>query len=40
MAVERGPVVFCSEWPDADGARPLTLLFDPAGELKASVDAG
>jgi uncharacterized protein len=40
MAVERGPVVYCSEWPDADGARPLTLLFDPAGELKASVDTG
>jgi DUF1680 family protein len=40
MAVERGPVVYCSEWPDADGGRPLTLLFDPASELKASVDAG
>jgi DUF1680 family protein len=25
---------------DADGARPLTLLFDPASELKASVDDG
>jgi DUF1680 family protein len=40
MAVERGPVVYCSEWPDADGGRPLTLLFDPASELKASVEAG
>jgi DUF1680 family protein len=40
MAVERGPVVYCSEWPDADGGRPLTLLFDPASDLKASVDAG
>jgi uncharacterized protein len=39
MAVERGPIVYCSEWPDADGARPLTLLFDPASDLKA-VDAG
>jgi len=40
MAVERGPVVYCAEWPDADGARPLTLLLDSAGELTTSVDAG
>ncbi len=35
MAVERGPLVYCSEWPDADGGRPLTLLFDPAGDVEA-----
>jgi uncharacterized protein len=40
MAVERGPVVYCSEWPDADGGRVLTLLFDATSELKPSVDAG
>ncbi|MGH7486057.1 MAG: hypothetical protein ACREMY_10725, partial [bacterium] len=40
MAVERGPIVYCSEWPDADGGRPLTLLFDPDGDLRASVDTG
>ena len=40
MAVERGPIVYCSEWPDAEGGRSLTLLFDPAGELTASVDDG
>ena len=39
LAVERGPVVYCSEWPDADGGRPLTMLLDPASELKASADA-
>jgi DUF1680 family protein len=40
VAVERGPVVYCSEWPDANGGRPLTLLLDPASELKASAGAG
>jgi len=40
VAAERGPVVYCSEWPDANGGRPLTLLLDPAGELKASAGAG
>jgi DUF1680 family protein len=39
MAVERGPVVYCSEWPEADGGRVLTLLFDSASTLKPSVDA-
>ena len=39
MAVERGPLVYCSEWPDTDGGLPLTQLFDPAGALKPSVDS-
>jgi DUF1680 family protein len=38
MAVERGPIVFCSEWPDCEGGHVLGLLFDPKSELAASVD--
>jgi uncharacterized protein len=40
MAVEKGPIVYCSEWPDVEKGRALDLLFDRAGELKASVDRG
>lgn len=28
MAVERGPIVYCAEWPECDGGRALELLFD------------
>ena len=28
MAVERGPIVYCAEWPDCEGGRVLNLLFD------------
>ena len=38
MAVERGPVVYCSEWPDCEGGHALGLLFDPQSELAASFD--
>jgi hypothetical protein len=38
MAVERGPIVFCSEWPDYEGGHVLGLLFDAAGEFKSSFD--
>jgi DUF1680 family protein len=38
MAVERGPIVYCSEWPEAERGQVLNLLFDPSSELKASVD--
>jgi hypothetical protein len=38
MAVERGPIVYCSEWPDAGGARVLELLFDAKKELRPSHD--
>ena len=40
LAVERGPVVYCAEWPDAEGRRVLDLLFDATAELKPSVDKG
>jgi len=38
MAVERGPVVYCAEWPDVPGGRVLDLLFEPAAQLKPSFD--
>lgn len=40
LAVERGPVVYCAEWPDAEDRRVLDLLFDATAELKPSVDKG
>jgi hypothetical protein len=36
-AIERGPMVYCAEWPDCDGGRVLDLLFDPARELTTST---
>jgi DUF1680 family protein len=39
MAVERGPIVFCCEWPDVDGVKPLGLLFDSKTELKPEWQA-
>ena len=38
MAVERGPVVYCVEGHDVPGGQALTLLFDPARELKPEGD--
>jgi hypothetical protein len=38
MAVERGPVVYCAEWPDVEGGRVLDLRFDPAQELRPSLE--
>src|SRR2546427_794723 len=38
-AIERGPIVYCAEWPDVEGGRVLDLLIDPKVPLKSSVDA-
>jgi DUF1680 family protein len=40
MAVERGPIVYCAEWPDIEGGKTLGLLFDAKGELKPAMDRG
>jgi DUF1680 family protein len=40
IAVERGPIVYCLEWPEAEGAHVLNLQFDAAGELTASRGSG
>lgn len=38
MAVERGPIVYCAEWPDVPAGKALQLLFDARAELKPSFD--
>ena len=38
MAVERGPIVFCAEWPDVEGGKVLDSLVDARTDLTASVD--
>jgi hypothetical protein len=38
VAIERGPVAYCAEWPDAAGGRVLNLLVDEQAELKPSFE--
>jgi hypothetical protein len=38
VAIERGPIVYCAEWPEAPDGRALDLLLDSASELKPSFD--
>ncbi len=38
VAIERGPVVYCAEWPDVEGGRALGLLLHPKSESKPSGD--
>jgi hypothetical protein len=38
MAVERGPLVYCMEWPDTEDGQVLELLFDAEKELISSFD--
>jgi len=38
MAIERGPLVYCSEWPDVNGGRVLDLLFDRRETMKPVFD--
>lgn len=40
MAIERGPIVYCCEWPDVEGGRVLELLFARANHLEPSFDPG
>jgi uncharacterized protein len=37
IAIERGPLVYCAEWPDCAGGKVLDLVVDPAS-LKREVD--
>jgi len=37
-AIERGPIVYCGEWPDVEGGRVLDLLLDPKADCRAAVD--
>jgi DUF1680 family protein len=38
MAVERGPILYCCEWPDVPSGKVLGLLFDGKAELTPSRD--
>ena len=38
MALSRGPIIFCAEWPDYKGGHVLTVLLDPKQEITASFD--
>ena len=38
VAVERGPVVYCCEWPEVEGGKVLGLLFDDDAALNARFD--
>jgi uncharacterized protein len=40
IAVERGPIVYCAEWPDCEDANVLGVLVDPARDLDVSFDKG
>ena len=40
MAIERGPMVYCAEFPDVDEGRALDLLVDRAAPLTPSPDHG
>jgi DUF1680 family protein len=37
VAVERGPIVYCAEWPDCDAGKALDVLLDPHATLSASM---
>lgn len=38
VAIERGPIVYCAEWPDVEGGRALNLLLEPDAPLEPVVD--
>ena len=40
IAIERGPIVYCAEWPDVSGGRALELLVRPDAALKTAAQDG
>ncbi|MDW7695997.1 glycoside hydrolase family 127 protein [Flammeovirgaceae bacterium SG7u.111] len=40
VAIERGPIVYCTEWSDYKDGHVLNLVFDPKSTLTASFDKG
>jgi hypothetical protein len=38
MAIERGPIVYCAEWPDCDGGHVFDLVVDKRARITPSVD--
>jgi DUF1680 family protein len=40
MAIERGPIVYCAEWPDCPDAAVLNLMVDRRAPMEAMMYAG
>jgi uncharacterized protein len=38
VAIERGPIVYCAEWPDVEGGKVLDVLVDVTSPLKPVAD--
>jgi uncharacterized protein len=38
VAIERGPIVYCAEWPDCDEGRALGVMLDDQSSLNAEPD--
>lgn len=38
IAIERGPIIYCAEWPEVPDGRALDLLLDSASEMKPAFD--
>jgi hypothetical protein len=38
MAIERGPIVYCAEWPDCEGGQVFDLLVDRRAELMPTTN--
>jgi DUF1680 family protein len=39
VAIERGPIVHCAEFPECEGGRALNVRLDPAAPLTAEIDS-
>ena len=40
MAIQRGPVVYCAEWPDTPGGHVLNLVFNLNEKMDAEYEPG
>jgi uncharacterized protein len=38
IAIERGPIVYCAEWPEAESGRVLDVVFDTPREARVPAD--
>lgn len=39
MAIQRGPIVYCAEWPYTNNGKVLSLVFDKNSEFKTEYDS-
>jgi uncharacterized protein len=38
MAIERGPIVYCAEWPESEGGHAIDLICDPRAAMTTTTD--